>query len=139
MKWVKTFESFINEEDPMAALMGGGEGGEAKEDPLEKKKKEDKAKEKKAKEKHEEFVDKKENKIEDILKDLPEVDKKLGDTILLAVKDQDRVAIHNAFLDVTYLQMSYQEKGNDKMVSKLTPLKTYLSDLDKTYTNDKMM
>lgn len=143
MKYVKLFEEFINEEDPLAGLGidggGGGDKEKPKEDPLDKKKKEDEAKEKKAKEKHNEYVDKKKDNIEDILADLPEVDKKIGDKIIKAVKDQDRVKIHNAALDVTYMQQDYQEKGNEKMISKLTPLKTYLDDLDKSYTNDKLM
>lgn len=136
MKYLKLFEEFIKEEDPLADLMGGGK---PKEDPLEKEKKEEKKKEKKAKEKHEKFVDKKEDKIDDILKDLPEIDGKLGDKIRQAVKEQDRVKIHNAALDVTYMQQDYAMRGNEDMVQRLTPLKDYIDDLDRTFTLDKMM
>lgn len=136
---IKLFEEFINEEDPLAGLMGGGDEEKPKEDPLEKKKKEEKAKEKKAKEKHDDYVEKKEDKIDDILNGLPEVDDKLGDKIRKAVKEQDRVKIHDAVLDVIYLQQKYQDSGNDKMIVKLTPLKKYLDDLDRSYTSDKMM
>jgi len=138
MKYLKLFEEYIKESDPLADLMGGAEA-KAKEDPLEKKKKEERKREKRAKEKHEKFVDKKEDKIDGILNELPEVDSKLGDKIRLAVKQQDRVKIHNAALDITYLQQDYAMKGNDKMVAKLTPLKDYIDDLDRSYTGDKMM
>jgi hypothetical protein len=138
-RYVKLFEDFLSE-DTMSDLLGGGDGEKKpKEDPLEKKKKEAKKAEQKAKDKHEKFVDKKENKIDDILNKLPEVDNKLGDKIRDAVKSQDRVKIHNAALDITYLQQDYSEKGNDDMVSRLSPLKDYIDDLDRSFTNDKMM
>lgn len=138
-RYIKLFEEFINEEDPLAGLLGGSDEEKPKEDPLEKKKKAEKAKEKKAKEKHEDYVEKKEDKIDDILNGLPEVDDKLGDKIRKAVKEQDRVKIHNVVLDVIYLQQKYQDSGDDKMITKLTPLKKYLDDLDRSYTSDKMM
>jgi len=138
-RYIKLFEEFINEEDPLSGLLGDSDEEKPKEDPLEKKKKEDKAKEKKAKEKHEDYVEKKEDKIDDILNGLPEVDDKLGDKIRKAVKEQDRVKIHNVVLDVIYLQQKYQDSGDDKMITKLTPLKKYLDDLDRSYTSDKMM
>jgi len=139
MKYLKLFEEYIKEEDPLAGLMGGG-APKPKEDPLEKKKKEEKAREKRAKEKHEEYVDKKGDKIEGILKKLPDVvDEKLGDKIRQAIKLQDRVKIHNAALDITYLQQDYAMKGNDDMVARLAPLKDYVDDLDRSYTGDKMM
>jgi len=141
MKYLKLFEEFINEEDPLADLMGGGdeEGKEPKEDPLEKEKEKERKKSKKAKEKHEEFVDKKEDKIDTILNKLPEVDDKIGDKIRDAVKSQDRVKIHNAALDVTYLQQDYAMSGNEDMVNRMSPLKDYIDDLDRSFTNDKMM
>ena len=140
MRYVKLFEEFINE-DEIDDLLGGGDDKEKKpkEDPLEKKKKEAQKAEDKAKDKHEKFVDKKEDKIDVILNKLPEVDAKLGDKIRDAVKTQDRVKIHNAALDVTYLQQDYSEKGSEDMVSRLSPLKDYIDDLDRSFTNDKMM
>lgn len=140
-RYIKLFEEFLAEADPLGDILGGGDEKEkkAKEDPLEKKKKEAKQAEKKAKEKHEEFVDKKEDKIDTILNKLPEVDDKLGDKIRDAVKSQDRVKIHNAALDVTYLQQDYSEQGDESMVARLSALKDYIDDLDRSFTNDKMM
>jgi hypothetical protein len=138
-QYVKLFEDFILEEDPFAALGGDGEDEAPKEDPLEKKKKDEAKKKKEELKKHDKMVDKKEVKIEDILKDLPEVDDKIGKKIKDAVDTQDRVKIHNAINDIIYLQQHYQENGNDKMVAKLVPLKDYIDDLDKSFTTDKMM
>lgn len=137
---IKLFEEFILE-GGIDDLLGGGDGEDKKpkEDPLEKKKKEAKEAEEKAKDKHEEFVDKKENKIDDILNKIPEVDKKIGDKIRDAIKSQDRVKIHNAALDVTYLQQDYAEQGDSDMVERMSPLKDYINDLDRSFTNDKMM
>jgi len=139
---IKLFEEFIIEgDDPFAALGGGEEGGEEapKEDPLEKKKKDEAKKKKKEAEKHDKMVDKKEDSIEDILNDIPDVDAKIGDKIRDAIKTQDRVKIHNVVNDITYIQQSYQENGNDKMVAKLGPLKDYIDDLDKSFTTDKLI
>lgn len=137
-RYIKLFEEFINEEDPLAAL-GGGVEEPKKEDPLEVKKKEEEKKKKKEKEKHEDFVDKKQDSIEDILNDSPDVPEDLKKKILAAVEDQDRVKIHNAFLDVTYLQQSFSQNGDENKVLKLSKLKDYIEDLDKSYTTDKMM
>ena len=143
MKYLKLFEEFINEGDPLADLMGGGEEEkeekEPKEDPLEKEKEKERKKSEKAKEKHEEFVDKKEDKIDTILSKLPEVDEKIGDKIRHAIKDQDRVKIHNAALDITYMQQDYAMSGNEDMVNRMSPLKDYVDDLDRSFTSDKMM
>jgi hypothetical protein len=140
-RYIKLFEEFISEEDPLADLMGGDdkEKKEPKEDPLEKAKKEKLAKEKKAEKKHDKYVEKKGDKIDDILKKIPEIDEKIGDKIRDAVESQDRVKIHNAALDVTYLQQDYAEKGDTAMINRLSPLKDYIDDLDRSFTNDKMM
>jgi hypothetical protein len=136
---VKLFEEYIHEEG-IDDLLGGGDGEEKpKEDPLEKKKKEAKKAEQKAQDKHEKFVDKKEDKIDTILNKLPEVDEKIGGKIRDAIKSQDRVKIHNAALDVTYLQQDYAEQGDSDMVERMSPLKDYIDDLDRSFTNDKMM
>lgn len=137
-RYIKLFEDFILEDD-MSDLLGGGDEKKPKEDPLEKKKKEAKKAEEKAKKKHDKFVDKKENKIDDLLNKLPEVNDKLGDKIRDAIKSQDRVKIHNVALDITYLQQDYSEKGDDDMITRLSPLKDYIDDLDRSFTNDKMM
>ena len=129
------------DEDELGDLLGGGDDKDKKpkEDPLEKKKKEAKKAEQKAKEKHEKFVDKKEDEIEGILNKLPEVKDKIGDKVRDAIKSQDRVKIHNVALDITYLQQDYQEHGDTEMVDRLSPLKDYIDDLDRSFTNDKMM
>jgi hypothetical protein len=137
-QYIKLFEEWVNEEDPLADLMGGG-SSEPKEDPLEKKKKEEAEKKKKEAEKHEKFVDQKLEKVKSILSELPQVPDELRDKIVNAIEAQDRVKIHNLVLDITYLQQDYSEKGNDKMVSALSPLKDAIDDLDKSYTEDKMM
>jgi len=138
MRHIKLFEEFILEGDPLGDIMGGGDE-EAKEDPLEKKKKEDQRAENKAKEKHEKMVDKKLDTIDDLLKKLPEVEEKIGDKIRKAIETKDRVAIHNCVLDLIYIQQDYAEKGNDEIVAKITPIKTKLDGLDKSYTSSKMM
>ena len=138
-KYIKLFEEFLSEEDPLADLMGGGEDKKPKEDPLEKAKKEKRAKEKRAEKKHDAYVEKKEDKIDTILNKIPEVDTKIGEKIRDAVKSQDRVKIHNAALDVTYLQRDYAQRGDTAMIARLSPLKDYIDDLDRSFTNDKMM
>jgi len=138
MRYVKMFEEFLTEEDPLAALTGDGEG-KAKEDPLEKKKKETMAKEKAAAKKHEKMMDDKEETAEDILNELPEINDKYGKKILKAIQDQDRVQIHNCVNDLIYAQQDYQESGKQAMVDKITRLKEMLDKLDKSFTSDKRM
>lgn len=138
MKYVKLFEEFLNEEDPLAALTGGAEAA-PKEDPLEKKKKDDMAKDKAEAKKHEKLVDTKEETAEDLLKIMPDVKEKLGDRILDAIAKQDRVKIHNVVLDLTYMQQDYQASGNEEEISKMTRLKKVLDTLDKSFTTDKRM
>lgn len=138
MRHVKLFEDFIKEEDPLAALTGGG-GEKPKEDPLEKKKKEQMAKDKAASKKHEKMVDNKEETAEDLLKIMPDVKEKLGDRILDAIAKQDRVKIHNAVLDLTYMQQDFQEQGMEDKIAKLGRLKKVLDTLDKSFTSDKRM
>lgn len=137
MKHVKLFEEFLNEEDPLAALTGGEEA--PKEDPLEKKKKEQMAKDKASAKKHEKMVDKKEDTVEDLLKEMPEVEEKLGSKIQDAVKQQDRVKIHNAILDLTYMEQDFQDQGLEDKISTVARLKKVLDTLDKSFTSDKRM
>ena len=137
MKYVKLFEEWIVEGDPLADIMGTGGEGEPKEDPLEKKKKEEEKKEKAQREKIEKDINDKVDKVEKILKDTPEVTEELHKTIVDAIKTEDRVKIHNAVLDIIYLQQDHAEQGNERVVAKLTPLKGILDDLDKSFTTDK--
>lgn len=137
MKYIKLFEEWLLESDPLADIMGSGGEGEPKEDPLEKKKKEEEKKEKKQKEKVEKFINDKVDKVEKMIKDTPEISDEVRDNILAAIKDEDRVKIHNAVLDLIYMQQDYAQKGNTKMVDKITPLKDVLDDLDKSHTTNK--
>lgn len=138
-RYIKLFEEFITEEDPLAALGGAGVEEPKKEDPLEVKKKEEQKKKEKEKKDHEEMVDKKEDSIEAILNKVTDVPEDLKKRVLDAVKLQDRVKIHNAFLDVTYLQQSFAQNGDENKVLQLSKLKEYIEDLDRSYTTDKMM
>lgn len=139
---VKLFEDFLLEEDdPLAGLdLGGKKEKEKKEeDPFKKEKEAAKKKQKEIEKKHEEFVDKKKTKIEDLLKDYPEVDKALGDKIIDAVNSQDRVKIHNIFNDLMALQIKFQKDGDESTVNHIAKLKDQIDDLDKSYTDDKLM
>ncbi len=138
---IKLFEEFLNEEDPLAGLGLGGEKEKEKKDadPFKKEKEAAKKKQEKIEKKHEEFVDKKKTKIEVLLKDYPEVDKVLGDKIIDAVNSQDRVKIHNAFNDLMALQIKHQEEGDEATVNHIAKLKDQIDDLDKSYTDDKLM
>lgn len=142
MKYVKLFEEFLSEEDPLGDLLGGGEeggDGKAKEDPLDAEKKKQKAKEEKAQKKHEKMMDKKEETIEDILNKYPEMKEKIGEKILTAIQKSDRVLIHNAVNDVIYLQQKYQENGEYESVDALTKVKDILDKLDRSFTVDKRL
>lgn len=139
MKYIKLFEDFIkDEEDPLAALGGGG-NEKPKEDPLDKEKKKKDAENAKAAKKHDELVDKKEDTIESLLDKNPEVREKLGEIILKAIDKQDRVLIHNAVNDLIYMQMDYQESGNISKVAGITKIKEVLDTLDRSFTSSKRM
>lgn len=137
---VKLFEDFLLEEDdPLAALDLGAKKEKKEEDPFKKEKEAAKKKEEKIKKDHEEFVDKKKTKIEDLLQDYPEVDKVLGDKIIKAVNSQDRVKIHNIFNDLMALQIKHQQDGDEATVNHIAKLKDQIDDLDKSYTDDELM
>ena len=160
--YVKLFEEYLLEKDPLADLdLDLGDEKKKEKDPLadldldaekdkekEKEKKEDpfkkekdaaKKKEERIEKKHDEYVDKKKDKIEDLLQDYPEVDKELGDKIIDAVNSQDRVKIHNTFNDLMALQIRYQKDGDEAAVNHIAKLKDQIDDLDKSYTDDKLM
>ena len=138
MKYVKLFEEFITEEDPLAALGGGGEEA-PKEDPLDAEKKKQKEAAKKAEKKHDKMMDKKEDTIESLLDKNPEVKEKLGEKILNAVQKEDRVLIHNAVLDLIYMQQMYQEQGDQASIDDITKMKDILDKLDRSFTNSKRL
>ena len=134
-QYIKLFEEFITEEDPLADI--GGEEKKPKEDPLDAEKKKQQAKEKEEEKKHDKMMDKKEDTIESLLDRNPEVKEKLGDKILQAIKDEDRVKIHNAVLDLIYMQQKYQDAGEESKIVDLTKMKEILDGLDRSFTSSK--
>jgi len=143
-KYIKLFEEFINEADPLAGMgdLGGDLGGEEakpKEDPLDKAKKEAEAKEKKAEKKHDKMIAKNEKRLDDMLKDIPEIDKKLGEKLREALRKEDRVLIHNSVNDLIYLQQSLAQNKNTDAVMKITKLKELMDELDKSFTVSKRL
>ena len=138
---VKLFEEFLLEEDPLADLdLGGKKEKEKKqEDPFKKDKEAAKKKQEKEEKKHQEFVERKKDNIEELLKDYPEVDQELGAKIIAAVKSQDRVKIRGAFLALMALQIKHQQDGDSATVNHIAQLKDQIEDLDKSYTQDKMI
>jgi hypothetical protein len=139
MRYIKLFEEWLNEEDPLADLMGGGDEEEKKpkEDPLEKQKKEVEKKEKEAKEKEEKKMDNSLEKIDDLLKDKPDVKEKIYDKVKNALEKSDRALIRNTINDVTFLQQDLQTAGDDASVAILSKVKDILDARDKTYTTNK--
>jgi hypothetical protein len=143
MRYVKLFEDWLTEADPLGDLgLGGDEGGDKKvekpkEDPLEKQRKEAEKKEKKAREKYEDKMDNSLDKIEDLLKNHPDMKEQILPTIQKALEKSDRALIRNAINDVIFLQQKYQTDGDDKSISLLTKVKDILSAVDKTYTTNK--
>jgi len=147
LKHIKLFEDFIKEEDPLAGLLGDDKGEEGKdgdkekkkEDPIKKMQDEEKAKQKKKEDNFDEFVDKKVETLVKKFDEYPDLKKEIGDTVIDAVKSKDRVKIHNATNDLIYLQVKYEKAGNTDKVDQITSIKTLVDDLDKSFTNDKMM
>ena len=142
-KYIKLFEEFINEEDPLAGLgdLGGmgGEEAKPKEDPLEKAKKDAQAKEKKAEKKHDKMIAKNEERLNDMLKDIPDIDDKLADKLREALRKEDRVLIHNSVNDLIYLQQKLAQDKNNDAVMKITKLKEMMDELDKSFTVSKRL
>ncbi|MFM2011177.1 MAG: hypothetical protein RLZZ479_1568 [Bacteroidota bacterium] len=154
-QYIKLFEDFITEEDPLAFLNKDKEKSDNKdksddsdkkdksksdeEDPFKKEKKAIKKKKEEEEEKIDKKVSKRKASIEEILDDHPEIDKKLGDKIIAAVNSKDRVKIHNAFNDLMALQIKYQENGDTSKVNQIAKLKDEIDDLDYSYTNNKLI
>jgi len=138
MKHVKMFEEFLNEEDPLAALSGGG-NEKPKEDPLDKEKAKQKKAEEKADKKHEKMIDDRLDTIKGLLHKHVDMPEGLEDRVIKAIKSQDRVEIHNTVNDLIYQQQKYQENGDMDGVEDITKVKEILDDLDKSFTSDKRM
>ena len=139
MKYIKLFEEWINEEDPLAGLMGGDdeEPKKPKEDPLAKQKKEVEKKEKEAKKKEEKKMDNSLEKIDDLLKDKPDIKEKIYDKIKKALDKADRALIRNAINDITFVQQDLQRAGDDNNVMLLGKVKDLLTARDASYTTNK--
>jgi hypothetical protein len=141
MKYIKLFEDFVLEEDdPFAALggLGGDKEKKPKEDPIEKIKKEKEKEEEEKEERHDDRVEKKIGEIEDALKDT-DLSREEKDKIVEVVRSQDRVKIHNLFNDLIYKQQGYEDDGNKEEAYKLTKVKELVDDLDKSFTQNKMI
>jgi hypothetical protein len=142
--YAKLFEDFIKEEDPLAALLGDGgeekkDDKEKKEDPIKKMQDEEKAKAEKAEDNFDAMMDKKIEEIKKKFDVYPDIQKEVGDKIISAIQSKDRVKIHNAVNDLIYLQVSYEKAGQPDKVDQVSGIKSLVDDLDKSFTNDKMM
>jgi hypothetical protein len=109
------------------------------EDPIKKLQDEEKKKAEKKEDNFDEFMDKKVKKLEDEFEKRPEIKEEIGKEILDAVKSKDRVRIHNATNDLIYLQVKYEKAGETDKVQQITAIKDLVDDLDRSYTNSKMM
>lgn len=142
--YIKLFEDFIKEEDPLASLGIDGEDGKddkkkKKEDPIKKMQDEEKKKAEKKEDKFDNFMDEKIKKLEDEFEKRPEIKEEIGKETIDAVKSKDRVRIHNAANDLIYLQVKYEKAGEMDKVDQITAIKDLVDDLDRSYTNSKMM
>ncbi len=148
MKHVKLFEEFLSEESSIEDLLGGPtedekkdnkEGGEEKkeEDPIKKMQQEEKAKEKKAEERFKATMSEKVKEVEDKFDEYPDIKKEIGSSVIDAIKSEDRVRIHNAVNDLTYLQVKYEKAGQTDKVAQVSGIKTLVDELDKSYTTNK--
>jgi hypothetical protein len=134
---IKLFEEFLKEEDPLASLTGGGEKKE--EDPIKKMQDEERAKLKKREEKFDEYMDEKTADVKSLLDEMPDVKKEVGEVVMKALYSRDRVKIHNAINDLIYAQQYHQKNGHEGMIMKISKVKEILDDLDRSFSNSKMM
>ena len=144
--YIKLFEDFINEEDPLASLGIEDDKGDKdkkdkkkEEDPIKKMQDEEKKKAEKKEDNFDEFMAKKVEKLEAEFEKHPEIKEEIGKEVIDAVKSKDRVKIHNAANDLIYLQVKYEKAGETDKVEQITPIKELVDDLDRSYTNSKMM
>ena len=71
--------------------------------------------------------------------DFPKIKDEVGDEIIKMVQSRDRVQIHNAANELTYLQVKYEKAGQTDIVSDISKIKEIVDDLDRSYTNNKHM
>jgi hypothetical protein len=149
-QYAKLFEDFLNE-DELDDILGDtgetgkdkenkdGEGGDKEEDPIKKLQDEQKKKEEKREESFDEAMDKKEKDLQAAFDKQPKIKDEVGEEVMKKIKSRDRVEIHNAALDLTYLQVKYEKAGDTDTVEKISAIKTIVDDLDRSFTNNKNM
>ena len=149
-QYAKLFEDFLNE-DELDDILGDtgetgkdkenkdGEGGDKKEDPIKKLQDEEKKKAAAREDNFDEAMDKKEKALQSAFDEQPKIKDEVGEDIMKKIKSRDRVEIHNAALDLTYLQVKYEKAGDSDTVDKISAIKTIVDDLDRSFTNNKNM
>ena len=149
-QYAKLFEDFLNE-DELDDILGDtgetgkdkenkdGEGGDKKEDPIKKLQDEEKKKAAAREDNFDEAMDKKEKALQSAFDEQPKIKDEVGEDIMKKIKSRDRVEIHNAALDLTYLQVKYEKAGDSDAVDKISKIKEIVDDLDRSFTNNKNM
>lgn len=149
-QYAKLFEDFLNE-DELDDILGDtgetgkdkenkdGEGGDKKEDPIKKLQDEEKKKAAAREDNFDEAMDKKEKALQSAFDEQPKIKDEVGEDIMKKIKSRDRVEIHNAALDLTYLQVKYEKAGDSDTVDKISKIKEIVDDLDRSFTNNKNM
>jgi len=142
--YIKLFEDFVREEDALSSLGLGddkkeGDKEKKKEDPIKKLQDEEKKKAEKKEDKFDDFMADKVKKLKDEFEKRPEIKEEIGKEVIDAVESKDRVRIHNAANDLIYLQVKYEKAGETDKVHQITAIKELVDDLDRSYTNSKMM
>lgn len=148
-QYVKLFEDFLNEDELDDILGDTGDGGgekegadkkkEEKPDPIKKLQDEEKKKEEKSEENFDQYMDKKEKELSKMFDEYPKIKDEIGDEIMKLVQSRDRVKIHNAALELTYLQVKYEKAGQTDVITNISKIKEIVDDLDRSYTNNKHM
>ena len=148
--YAKLFEDFL-EEDELDDILGDtGDGGgekegadkekkEEKPDPIKKLQDDEKKKEEKSEENFDQYMDKKEKELSKMFDEYPKIKDEIGDEIMKLVQSRDRVKIHNAALELTYLQVKYEKAGQTDVITNISKIKEIVDDLDRSYTNNKHM
>lgn len=147
----KLFEDFLNEEDPLADILGDtdkkGEDDQDKdkkkdkedEDPIKKMQDEEKKKAEKAEDKFDDYIEKKIKELEKKFDEYPDIKEEIGQSVIDDVRSKDRVRIHNAGNDLIYLQVKYEKAGERDKVDQISGIKDIVDNLDRTFSNSKMM
>jgi len=150
-QYAKLFEDFLNEDELDDILGDTGDGGgeksgadkepkkEKKPDPIKKLQDEEKKKEEKSEENFDQYMDKKEKELSAMFDQYPKIKDEVGEEVMKLVQSRDRVKIHNAANELTYLQVKYEKGGETDVVTNISKIKEIVDDLDRSYTNNKHM